>query len=363
MFTKKIKGDNIMSFTIAKPKNYMSFGDLFYSKPQLGENEGLFEQLYQMCHEKADEAFPNYRSDPKQKKLIHLAVNELEMIEATGSAFAVLIMKEIADLSHEMGYPTELLGSESGLVLFSLLGITSINPCQFIDFAIPSKMFCEEAFDGFFKGSQRDGVSFTLAIAEPVREKIQQRLDQRFSHIATLNHTYASISLPDYGLLEKIGNYTKETGIDYQDIDLEDPDLLKAVCEEICQGEPKVTHNFDDPKSSLELARVCAYAHCCSETKDRFDVVKDFVFRDELYAVLRKTSLYPRDAIRLARNWSLGEKKDKDIETLRRYKVPPKQIEAYRELENQWPAAACLARVNGMLMLKYYERGQDSSSE
>ena len=46
-----------------------------------------------MCREKTDEAFPNYRSDPKQKKLMHLAVNELEMIEATGSAFAFNIKK------------------------------------------------------------------------------------------------------------------------------------------------------------------------------------------------------------------------------------------------------------------------------
>ena len=82
-----------MRFIIAKPESYMSFGDLFYSKPRLGENEGLFEQLYQMCREKADEAFPNYRNDPMQKKLMHIAANELEMIEATDSAIAVLIMK------------------------------------------------------------------------------------------------------------------------------------------------------------------------------------------------------------------------------------------------------------------------------
>lgn len=121
-----------MRFIIAKQESYMSFGDLFYSKPRLGENEGLFEQLYQMCREKADEAFPNYRNDPMQKKLMHIAANELEMIEATDSAIAVLIMKEIADLSHEMGYPAEPLGSESGLVIFWLLGITSINRFRYL---------------------------------------------------------------------------------------------------------------------------------------------------------------------------------------------------------------------------------------
>lgn len=352
-----------MRFTIAKPENRMSFGDLFYSKPRMGENKGLFKQLYQMCCEKADEAFPNYRNDPEQKKLMHIAANELEMIEATDAAVAVLIIKEIADLSHEMGFPTELLGSESGLVICWLLGITNINPCQFSDSTIPSEMCCEQAFDGFCRGSQRDGLSFTLAIAQPVREKILHRLDRRFCHISTLEHTFSSIHLPDYELLEKIGNYAKKTGVDYRGIDLGDPDLLKVVCDEICQGEPKITQNFDNPKTSLELARVYAYARCCSETKDRFDVVKYFVFRDELYAALRKTSLCPIYAIRLARNWSRGEKKVEDIETLRRYELSPKRIEAYRELENQWPAAACLARVNAMLRVKFYERQQDYSSE
>lgn len=164
-------------------------------------------------------------------------------------------------------------------------------------------------------------------------------------------------------MLEKIGNYAEKTGVDYHEIDLEDPDLLKAAYEEICQGEPKVTQNFDDSRSSRELAKVLAYALCDSETKDRFDAVKDYVFRDELYGTLRKNSFYPRDAIRLAHNQSMGEKKAEDIETLRRYKLSPEQIEAYRELGNQWSAAACLTRVNGMLMLKYYEQGQDSSSK
>ena len=352
-----------MSFKISKPENHMSGGDLFYSRPRSVENEGLFEQLSQMCREKADEVFPNYRNDPKQKKLMQIAANELVMIEATNSAFAVLIMKEIADLSREMGYPTQLLGSDSGLVIFRLLGITIVDPCQFSDLAISSKMFCEEAFDGFYKGSQRDGLTFTMAIAEPVRKKIQQRLDQRFCHVSMLDHTYSLIHLPGFEVLEKIGNYAEKTGVDYHEIDLEDPALLKAAYEEICQGEPKVTQNFDDPRSSRELAKVLAYALCDSETKDRFDAVKDYVFRDELYGVLRKNSFYPRDAIRLAHNQSMGEKKAEDIEVLRRHKLSPEQIEAYRELGNQWSAAACLTRVNVMLMIKYYEQGQDSSSE
>lgn len=47
----------------------------------------------------------------------------------------------------------------------------------------------------------------------------------------------------------------------------------------------------------------------------------------------------------------------------REHNLRLEQIKAYRELWNQWSAAACLARVNGMLMLKYYERGQNFSFE
>ena len=47
-----------MRFTIAKPADYMSFGDLFYTKPRTGAMHEQFEQLAEMCRKRAEEEFP-----------------------------------------------------------------------------------------------------------------------------------------------------------------------------------------------------------------------------------------------------------------------------------------------------------------
>ena len=342
-----------MRFTIAKPAKYMSFGDLYYTRPFYRENREPFMQLTELCRQRADEEFPLDAAHPENKNLIRQIERELQMIEKTDHAVTVLILKEIADLSREMGYPTTLFGAESGLIILYLLGISGIHPRQYHYSVIPSEMVCKRVLDTTFRESQ--SLSFTLAIAEPVREKVQRKLDQAFSGVRSLDHVYHKIGLPGCEGLEKIGNAAKESGIDYHSIDLEDPALLKAVCDDICRDDLKIERNFADPETTLDLARVYAYAVCYSETKDRFDFVKDYVFRDDIFEALNETSMAPRDIVDFARNWSRGEDKTGVIEVMSRYYAPQEMIDVYRKLENQWPASCCLARVNAMLMVKYYE--------
>lgn len=337
-----------MRFTIAKPADYMSFGDLFYTRPFHRENREPFRQLAKLCRQRADEEFPLDAAHPENRVIIRQIERELHMIENPDHAIMVLILKEIADLSHEMGYQTTLWGAESGLIIMYLLGISGIHPRQYQYSTIPSDLYLAVA-------SYHCKLSFTLAIAEPVRGKIQRRLDQKFGNMRTLNHVYHKIGLPDCDGLEMIGDAAEKTGIDHHRIDLEDPDLLKSVCDDICHNDLKIERYFAYPETSLDLARVFAYAVCDSETKDRFDSVKDYVFRDDVFKALNETDLCPHEVEALARNWSLGDEKIKDNELMKQHGVPEEVIGVYRELGNQWPAASCLARVNSMLMVKFYE--------
>lgn len=345
-----------MRFTIAKPADYMSFGDLFYTRPFYRGNRELFRQLAELCRQRADEEFPLDADHPENRVIIQQIERELHMIENPDHAIMVLILKEIADLSHEMGYQTTLWGAESGLIIMYLLGISGIHPRQYQYSTIPSDLYLAVA-------SYHCKLSFTLAIAEPVRGKIQRRLDQKFGEVRTLNHVYHKIGLPDCDGLKMITDASEKTGIDYHRIDLEDPDLLKSVCDDICHIDLKIERYFAYPETSLDLARVYAYAVCDSETKERFDSVKDYVFRDDIFKALNETYLCPKKVEALARNWSLGDEKIKDIELMKQHGVPEEVIGVYRELGNQWPAASCLARVNTMLMMKFYEKRLDSRSE
>jgi len=57
-----------MRFIIAKPADYMSFGDLFYTKPRTGAMHEQFEQLAEICRKRAEEEFPCKLNNSKYKK-------------------------------------------------------------------------------------------------------------------------------------------------------------------------------------------------------------------------------------------------------------------------------------------------------
>lgn len=345
-----------MRFIIAKPADYMSFGDLFYTKPRTGAIREQFEQLAEICRKRAEEEFPRSKDHPENDAILKQIEEELHIIDNIYMSTAVLILKEISDLSNEMGYSTTLLGSESGLIILYLLGISGIHPRQYNYSTIPSELYLADV-------TYHRELYFTLSIAEPVREKILRRLDQRFCQVRSLNHVYHRIGLPGSKWHEKIKDAVKKTGIDYHSIDLENPDLLKSVCDDICHNDLKSERNFAYPETSLDLARVFAYAVCDSETKECFNSVKDYVFRDDIFKALNDTPLSPRDIVTLSRNWSRSEEKIKDIELMKQYGVPDEMISVYRELENQWSAASCLARMNDLLMEKYYDNRLDNRSK
>ena len=51
----------------------------------------------------------------------------------------------------------------------------------------------------------------------------------------------------------------------------------------------------------------------------------------------------------------MEEKKENILNMFEEYGADEKMIDVYRELFNQWYAVPCLARVNALIMLKYFE--------
>ena len=130
-----------MRFTIAKPADYMSFGNLFYTKSILEADCEQFEQLAEICRKRAEEEFPCSKDGPENDAILNQMEEELHIIDKTDMSTAVLILKEISELSNEMGYPTTLLRSENGLISLYLLGISGIHPRQYNYSTIPSNLY------------------------------------------------------------------------------------------------------------------------------------------------------------------------------------------------------------------------------
>lgn len=139
------------------------------------------------------------------------------------------------------------------------------------------------------------------------------------------------------------------------DINLEDEKLIEAVNNDICRSDFNCEPYYPVPKNTLELARVFAYTCCSTESKDNFTAIKDYVFCDDIYDALKKTDLSSSKIIQVINNWFKGEEKENILNMFEEYGADEKMIDVYRELYNQWHAVPCLARVNALIMLKYFE--------
>ncbi|MEE1264397.1 hypothetical protein [Ruminococcus sp.] len=86
-------------------------------------------------------SFRVVKDGPENDAILNQMEEELHIIDKTDMSTAVLILKEISELSNEMGYPTTLLGSENGLISLYLLGISGIHPWQYNYSTIPSNLY------------------------------------------------------------------------------------------------------------------------------------------------------------------------------------------------------------------------------
>ena len=172
-----------MKFVIAKPTDKMSTGDLFYSAPRKSEIDKAYDELIQICLRRADREFPRHPEYPERNGMIPQVEKELRMIQDSEIAFDLLVMHEIAFLSKELGYPTAMFGIVAGLIVAYLLGISNVNPAQYGYSTLPSDMAIEYVYSEYLS-------SFEMRIAEPVRELIQHRLNQRFNEYDSYPSTY-----------------------------------------------------------------------------------------------------------------------------------------------------------------------------
>ena len=83
----------------------MSPGNLFYSIPLHEEAAKAYYKLESMCLSKYEEILSDKLSVIDQTIISAQIQKELEIVKATDSALAFLMMAEIAKLSEEQGYP------------------------------------------------------------------------------------------------------------------------------------------------------------------------------------------------------------------------------------------------------------------
>ncbi len=282
-----------MRFIVTEGGRYNGCGDLFYSLPDKASEKYMEGMLRALCEQKG-EITPEIEA-------------ELEVLQERGKTAETLIMYEIAQFSNILGYRTTLLGDEGGLYVMQRLGISGYYLDGVGDYgAIPSEMCVAEM-------KEKEDYTFDFLIAEPVRKYIPALLTKRLGDLGEPTALYRKITLID--------------SVDFEER-RESPDSEIAF--------PK------SPEAKLRLARNVACEKCDNLP---FDEAEKYVFRDDVYRLLRSKGLEKAEAFRIAKGIIPEPRKKKDTETLRKLGLSEKVLRIIFGMGYRWSLASSMAKV------------------
>ncbi len=388
-----------MRFTVTTASNNSTFGDLFFSVPTQDEMDRAAKMISSFCSNKARKMYG-------MGVLSRLGI-ELAHMQKTNTAYHFALLKEIADLSREEGYPIMLEGGLAGSLIAYLLDISPINPLTPHYYCSSYDTFCgysttdlsERICPKCAKPMKKDGYDisldmvwgnyknpiipdFSLSIAAPVRPLIHHKLNAKFGFTKAEDTVFNRISLTDSALCENIGRLAKLTGqmptykqfgndVCLQVVRNISQDILEEICEMkengyITEEEIPYPIPFVEELNQLNrcdfstLLRLYAYRHgSFKEAKTIFNLSNKhfYVSRDEFYNALISYNV-PKDvALKVVEKgvWSIEKTRPNYINSLKEYSVPDYILDYFDKARNLWPIAACLSRLLLMCTFAWYQ--------
>ena len=160
-----------MRIKITSAGNNSTFGDVFFSVPTKEEMQKAEKRVTEICHKKA---LKIYKDNPNvfENEIFARIEKEIEKMSATETVYHFLVLKEIAEVSREAGFPIMTEGNLSGSVISYLLGITEYDPISFnLDYT-PIELLW---------GTDETVITpdFSTGIAPQIRPLIHSRVDSK----------------------------------------------------------------------------------------------------------------------------------------------------------------------------------------
>lgn len=402
---RKIKiGVVNMKIEIISPKDSGSCGKLRFAKPTQEEIEKATKEIWRFCCKRLGKLFA-------ETDLVgDWLAPEIYNVQVTETAYHFLILKEIAELSREKGYPILVEGNLSSSLIACLLGITNVNPlkahyyceneeCSEIYEEIKDNAFGIDAEDKLCPKCKRkmtkDGYSlkfisweplrepkapdFSIEIAPEIRPFIEDRLNHRFALVKSDEETYLEFCLNDLLQCSDIGNMYKLSGVKPEGEQFTNEvylEVLKNLSEEI---KVEIETLKIDKESGLarsiafaeelENIKTCDFHTLCrilalyhgsfknGKSIKNLDNPNFFVTREELISQLASIGLGDKSYLNFVKHgvWSLGERKEKYIEKLKEHNAPQQLIENFKNAANLWSMCACITRMQLACEKAWYE--------
>lgn len=393
-----------MKFNVISPEESKICGKLRFTKPTQEEIEKAAKEIWHFCCRRLG------KLDTKTDITAGWLAPEIYNMQVTKTTHNFLILKEIAELSREKGYPILVEGNLSSSLIAYLLGITNVNPlkahyyceneeCSEIYETINDNAFGIDDEDKLCPKCKRkmtkDGYSlkfiawgplrhpkapdFSIEIAPEIRPYIEDRLNQKFALVKSDEETYLEFSLNDLRQCSDIGNMYKLSGIKPEGKQFTNEvylEVLKNLSEEI--KEESETCKIDKESGlarSLEFAeelanikkcdfhtlcRILALYHGSFKNGKSLKNLENpdfFVTREELISQLAAIGFSDKSYLDFAKRgvWSRGENKEAYISILKEHNAPEQLIENFKNTTNLWPMCACITRMQLSCEKAWYE--------
>lgn len=389
-----------MKIEIISSKESGSCGKLRFTKPTQEEIEKATKEIWRFCCKRIGDL------DTETDLIGAWLGPEIYNVQVTETTHHFLILKEIAELSREKGYPILVEGTLSSSLIAYLLGITNVNPlkahyycenekCSEIYKEIKDKAFGIDAEDKLCSKCKRkmikDGYSlkfiawgplrhpkspdFSIRIASEIRPFIEDRLNQKFRSVNSDEEAYFEFNLNDSCQCSDIGNMYKLSGVKPEGEQFTNEvylEVLKKLSEEIKEEteegvvDEEFSLAFADELKNIEkcnfhtLCRIFAY-HCGSfengKSLKNLDNPEFFVTREELISQLYAIEFSHNTCLDFVKHgvWSRGERKEKYIEKLKEHNAPKQLIENFKNTTNLWPMCGCITRMQLACEKAWYE--------
>lgn len=285
-------------------------GNIFFTVPTQEELKKASEELDKICRGRFKEIY----GDAKEPRRV--LEEELRSMQDSDKPFKYLILKEIADISHEYEYPVHMI-SNSTMTAY-LLGISQINPILTRNQSV------------LFK--EHETSEFEMRIAPSVRPLISEKLNKKFSHIKSDNKKHLRITLPDSSLCEEVGELRQRQQISSE----YNKDFYSKVIHRIAADIIAEPHRGDEQKDFAEkllnysvddfytLLRAYGYLFNTTESEKSVEKITDFrycVLRDEVFDMLVQKGLPPKEAVRFCRGLMSKKLKAEYFELKARYNL------------------------------------------
>ena len=332
-----------------------------YKAPTKENIDKMADQVSKLCWERMKELYSN--SD--------FAVNRLESellkMKETNTAFEFILLKEIAELSHEKGYPIMGEADLSSSFIAYLLGITTFDPLLPLYREKPPKekysLYADMVWTSLQYPQKPD---FSILIAESVHPLLEQRLNEKFRYIEDTEESTSILFVQADTACENIGRLAKLTG-ELPSLNQFDNEVYLPVIKNLANSfKERLGEPFTKELNSITscdfytLTQILGYIHGSFFQKRTIKNLYDpnfFTLRDEFFRALLSCGIPNDIAFDFVKHGvrSREAEREKYVRILEEYKVPQDLKDYFNNVANLWPASACISRLEVMCMLMWYK--------